>query len=60
MGYCGKNPLGQKVFGLGSADEVSLRIKPDQILSWPIPEKWSVEEAATVPIAYSLVSIKFF
>lgn len=54
LGYCGKSPLGQKIIGLGSADEVSLTIKPDEILSWSIPEKWSPEEAATVPIAYSL------
>lgn len=46
--------------GLASADELSLTIRPDEILTYSIPQKWSLEEAASVPVSYSLVSFFFF
>lgn len=32
-------------------------ILPDPYLSWIIPSDWSLEDAATVPLSYSLVFI---
>lgn len=33
----------------------SKQIYPDPYLSWVIPSDWSLEDAATVPLSYSLV-----
>lgn len=35
---------------LGGA--LSTQVKPDEDLCLPIPDEWSLEDAATVPIAY--------
>lgn len=36
------------------------QISPDPYLSWIIPSDWSLEDAATVPLTYSLVPIYLF
>lgn len=33
------------------------QIKYDKIFAWPVPAAWSLEEAATVPLAYTMVTI---
>ncbi|KAF6204600.1 hypothetical protein GE061_018760 [Apolygus lucorum] len=42
--------------GLGMYNPDSKTFNPDSILSWPIPSRWTHEEAATVPLLYSLAS----
>jgi len=45
------------IMGITSFDEISSQMIYDPILSWPIPSKWSLEEATTVPLAYAMVII---
>lgn len=34
---------------------LSTQVKPDEDLMLPVPEEWSLEEAATVPLVYLTV-----
>lgn len=47
---------GQKVMGLAKYDTKSNKVSTDSILKWQIPEFWTMEDAVTVPVTYSLVS----
>jgi len=33
------------------------KIVPDPYLSWTVPSDWSLEDAATVPLSYSMVCL---
>ncbi|EEZ97866.2 fatty acid synthase [Tribolium castaneum] len=50
--YSGVGTNGQKVMGLAQLDTDLCQLVPDSILSWNVPDKWSLEEAATIPHAY--------
>lgn len=54
--YAGVTNSGQKVMGLAQLDTDLCQLVPDSVLSWDVPEKWSLEEAATIPHAYASVS----
>lgn len=41
--------------GIVSNAAMSNLVTVDKDLLWPIPEKWSLEEGATVPIVYGTV-----
>lgn len=41
--------------GVARLDVAALAV-PDDILRWTVPASWSDQEAATVPVAYSVVS----
>lgn len=38
---------------LAGGGAISTLVKPDEDLLLPVPNEWSLEEAATVPFAYS-------
>jgi len=44
--------------GITSLTKISSEEKYDDILSWPVPLTWTLENAATVPLTYALVSIR--
>lgn len=54
--YSGVTSSGQPVMGLSRLDLESYKLIPDPILTWPVPEDWSLEDAATVPHAFCGVS----
>lgn len=56
--YSGVTNNGQRVMGLARIDNESYKLIPDPILSWAVPENWSLEDAATVPHAYVSVSLR--
>ncbi|XP_047538456.1 fatty acid synthase-like [Vanessa atalanta] len=45
---------GSRVMGLVENGAVSTKIQVNPNLLWPVPEYWSLEDAATVPLAYCL------
>lgn len=57
LDYAGITNRGQKVMGVATLDKDSSRLVLDSILQWSIPEDWNAEDAASVPYAYSAVSI---
>lgn len=52
-GTCGN----RRIMGLTEHGALSLNLKIHPYYSWEIPNHWSLQEAATVPAAYVLVSI---
>lgn len=51
--------------GLVRGGAASSRVSAEPKLLWPVPEHWSLEDAATVPLAYAhafycLVSVLLF
>lgn len=49
---------GKMVMGIAPFEKnTSKKISPDPYLSWIIPSNWSLEDAATVPLSYSMVYI---
>ncbi|KAI5632208.1 acyl transferase domain-containing protein [Phthorimaea operculella] len=54
MDFSGVTENGARVMGLVKGNAVSKEVlaKPD--LLWPVPEHWSLEDAATVPLPYCL------
>lgn len=47
---------GKRVMGVCPYGSLSNQCKADRELIWEIPENWTLEDAATVPIAYATVS----
>ncbi|CAG4933467.1 unnamed protein product [Colias eurytheme] len=52
MDFSGVTQSGTKVMGLIKGGSASNQIKANPNLLWPVPEHWSLEDAATVPLAY--------
>ncbi|XP_077295534.1 fatty acid synthase-like [Arctopsyche grandis] len=53
--FAGKNSLGLRIMGLVANKGLSNVVNPDDFMYWPIPDAWSLEDAATIPICYSTV-----
>ncbi|KOB76791.1 Uncharacterized protein OBRU01_05234 [Operophtera brumata] len=45
---------GEKVMGLVSEGAIANNVEADPELLWPVPEHWTLEDAATVPLPYTL------
>nr|XP_018901189.1 PREDICTED: fatty acid synthase-like [Bemisia tabaci] len=50
----GYTPEGKAVMGLVKLPVVPRKLVPDQRLSWHVPSTWTMEDAVTVPLDYSL------
>lgn len=48
---------GKRVMGICNYGAIGLQRKTSKHRMWEIPDHWSLEEAATVPIVYATVSI---
>ncbi|XP_050030055.2 fatty acid synthase-like [Dermacentor andersoni] len=53
MEFSGRDPNGRRVMGMVSGKSIATVLVADPIMLWEVPESWTLEEAATVPIAYS-------
>ncbi|XP_059048240.1 fatty acid synthase-like [Achroia grisella] len=51
----GRAPNGSRMMCMVRNSGLSNMIECDKALSWAIPDEWSFEEAATVPVAYGTV-----
>ncbi|KAG6451291.1 hypothetical protein O3G_MSEX007050 [Manduca sexta] len=54
MYYSGINKRNERVMGVVSSGAMATSVEPDSDLLWPVPEDWSLEDAATVPMPYLL------
>lgn len=57
--YSGVTGTGEEVMGLAQFQKFQRDITPDQKLSLVVPKGWSLEDAVTVPLAYTTVSIQW-
>ncbi|KPJ07769.1 Fatty acid synthase [Papilio machaon] len=53
MDFSGVTESGERVMGVLPSGALSSHVLADPKLLWPVPEHWTLEEAATVPLAYS-------
>lgn len=51
----GRTPNGSRVMGMVRNGGMANVVEADKALLWPIPDEWTLEEAATVPVAYGTV-----
>lgn len=56
--YSGVTKSGKRVMGIGTP-ALSLQVLSDPLFTWEIPQSWSLEQAATVPVVYATVSKRF-
>lgn len=54
--FAGRNAKGQRVFGLVSGSALATHVIADRATLWEVPDKWTLEQASTVSVAYVLVS----
>ncbi|EFA05248.1 Fatty acid synthase-like Protein [Tribolium castaneum] len=53
--YSGRDFNGTRIMGMTDHRAMGTLINPDLPLCWRIPDHWSLEDAATVPVVYSTV-----
>nr|XP_003703606.1 PREDICTED: fatty acid synthase [Megachile rotundata] len=53
--FSGIDTHGQRVMGFVNSKAISNLVIPRKYYLWPVPDKWTLEEAATVPVAYFTV-----
>jgi fatty acid synthase len=58
--YSGISESGKRVMGMVISGSLATHIKADDTLLWDVPDIWSLEEAATVPVVYGTVYSAFF
>ncbi|XP_063548210.1 fatty acid synthase-like [Cydia strobilella] len=51
--FSGVSSTGKRVMGLVSAKGLATTVLADKSFMWEIPNQWTLEEAATVPVAYA-------
>uniref|UniRef100_A0A6P7G8W5 Fatty acid synthase n=1 Tax=Diabrotica virgifera virgifera TaxID=50390 RepID=A0A6P7G8W5_DIAVI len=50
--FSGRNSTGKRVMGMVAAKSLATTVLADPGFLWEVPEKWSLEEAATIPVVY--------
>ncbi|XP_033150589.1 fatty acid synthase [Drosophila busckii] len=53
--FAGRDSVGQRVMAMVSAKSLATTCIASKRMMWQIPDKWSMEEASTVPCVYSTV-----
>lgn len=54
--FSGRDSKGRRVMGMVAARSLATSVVADSGFLWEVPEKWSLEEASTVPVVYGTVS----
>ncbi|XP_017888250.2 fatty acid synthase-like, partial [Ceratina calcarata] len=58
--FSGIDSNGRRVMGFVDSKAISNLVTPDKLTVWPVPDEWSLEDAATIPSAYFTVLYAFF
>ncbi|XP_075746848.1 fatty acid synthase-like isoform X2 [Rhipicephalus microplus] len=53
MEFAGLNRLGQRVMGIVPTKGLATAVAVDRTLLWDVPETWSLQQAASVPMVYA-------
>jgi fatty acid synthase len=54
--FSGRNQKGLRVMGITSHQAIASMVLTDSAMVWDVPEYWTLEDAATVPVVYTTVS----
>lgn len=55
--FSGRTSNGRRVMGMVPARGLATSVLADPEFLWDIPAKWSLEQAATIPVVYATVCI---
>lgn len=58
--YSGINEYGERVMGTVMSGALATHVIAKKYLTWKVPDKWSLKEAASCPVAYLTVYAAFF
>ncbi|XP_034192524.2 fatty acid synthase [Osmia lignaria lignaria] len=58
--FSGIDSNGRRVMGFVDSRAITNLVTPGKFNVWPVPDEWSLEDAATVPSAYFTVFYAFF
>jgi len=58
--FAGRNAKGQRVFGLVSGSALATHVLAENATLWEVPDKWTLEQASTVSVAYVLAYYGLF
>nr|XP_033197779.1 fatty acid synthase-like [Bombus vancouverensis nearcticus] len=58
--FSGIDSNGKRVMGFVESKGISNLVTPHKFTLWPVPDEWSLEDAATVPSAYFTVFYAFY
>ncbi|KAJ8943746.1 hypothetical protein NQ318_011957 [Aromia moschata] len=50
--FSGRDSKGKRVMGMVAAKSLATTVLADPGFLWEVPEKWSLEQAATIPVVY--------
>ncbi|XP_063924373.1 fatty acid synthase-like isoform X2 [Zophobas morio] len=53
--FSGKDSSGRRIAGMTNNQGISASVTLDSSLAWKVPDAWTLEDAATVPVVYSAV-----
>jgi hypothetical protein len=56
MEFSGRDQKGERVMGIVTSGALASMVLADKNLLWNVPTHWTLEDAATVPVAYGTVS----
>ncbi|XP_043486066.1 fatty acid synthase [Polistes fuscatus] len=51
--FSGRNTKGQRVMGMVASRGLATTVLADPGFMWEVPDKWSLEQAATIPVVYA-------
>lgn len=51
--FSGRNTKGRRVMGMVAARGLATTVLADPGFMWEVPDKWTLEEAATIPVVYA-------
>ncbi|XP_050542847.1 fatty acid synthase-like isoform X2 [Daktulosphaira vitifoliae] len=58
--FSGRNSKGQRVFGYSSGSALATHVTVDNSTLWEVPDKWTLEQASTIPLAYAMAYYGIF
>nr|XP_019551378.2 fatty acid synthase-like [Aedes albopictus] len=58
--YSGVSVRSRRVMGVLPSGAMATMVECDPLMTWTIPDEWSLEEAATVPVVYGTVYTALF
>jgi fatty acid synthase len=54
--FSGRDQRGYRVMGITAAQAIASMVLADTKILWKVPDHWTLEDAATVPVVYTTVS----
>lgn len=54
--FTGRDSSGRRVMGMVAARGLATTVLADPGFLWEVPSKWTLEQAATIPVVYATVS----